>query len=426
MLHLIGKNLWARRYRNGWLLAELIIVSMVIWVLTDPIVVTTHDRGLPTGITEEGMYRLNLAAVSSKSARFEAGEDTPEARAANVRRILSRIRDYEDVRYATLQFRDVGPFCSSSWSRSLNTDSLHYYPYMVMFFEPQSQFFSTFGFEEVEGQTNEELDRMPFENKEVVMTVDPVPGVVSLGYRYVDFKTDTLNWIIKATIGKLRMRNGMQPQNVLAEPQQLEKFEIPEEVCIVFRTKPAINETQFMQHFRPWAEKELRVGNLYMRSVKSYHEVIADNDEENTVNYTYRVNLLMGGFFLISLCLGVSGTFWMQTRNRREEVGIMKSFGARSVYIIRMLLGEGIVLSTLATLTGCLIYLQYALKEGLYTNMWNEQEILPIYWVNRFPLHFLGVSLIVWIILLIVVSIGIYIPACSISRITPVDALRDE
>ena len=42
MLHLIGKNLWARRYRNGWLLAELIIVSMVIWVLTDPIVVTTH------------------------------------------------------------------------------------------------------------------------------------------------------------------------------------------------------------------------------------------------------------------------------------------------------------------------------------------------------------------------------------------------
>ena len=51
MLHLIGKNLWARRYRNGWLLAELIIVSMVIWVLTDPIVVTTHDRGLPVSYT---------------------------------------------------------------------------------------------------------------------------------------------------------------------------------------------------------------------------------------------------------------------------------------------------------------------------------------------------------------------------------------
>lgn len=426
MLRLIVKNLWARRYRNGWLLAELIIVSIVIWVLTDPIVVTTHDRSLPTGITEDGMYRLTLATLSPKSARFDAGEDSLEARAANVRRILSRIRGYEDIRYATLQFENVGPFCGSSWSDSLVPDSLHSYPYMMMFFEPQSQFFSTFGFEEVEGQSNEELDRMFFGNKEVVMTVDPIPGIASLGYRYVNFKTNTLNWVIKATIGKLRMRNGMQPQNVLIEPQSLEKFDIPEDVCVVFRAKPGINESQFLRRFRPWAEKELRIGNLYMRGVKSYREVIADNDEENTVNYTYRVNLLMGGFFLISLCLGVSGTFWMQTRSRREEVGIMKSFGGRSVYIIRMLLGEGLILSTLATLIGCFIYLQYALKEGLYTNMWNEQEILPIYWVNIFPLHFLGVSLIVWSILLIVVSIGIYIPARSISRITPVDALRDE
>ena len=60
MLHLIGKNLWARRYRNGWLLAELIIVSMVIWVLTDPIVVTTHDRGLDRKST-----RLNSSHTDS-------------------------------------------------------------------------------------------------------------------------------------------------------------------------------------------------------------------------------------------------------------------------------------------------------------------------------------------------------------------------
>lgn len=426
MLSLIIKNLWARRYRNGWLLAELIIVSIVIWVLTDPIVVTTHDRSLPTGIQEEGMYRVVLATLSSKSARFDAGEDSLEARAANVRRILSRIRSYEEVQYATLQFENIGPFCSSTWSDDVTPDTLHSYSFMIMFFEPQSEFFRTFGFEEVEGQTNEKLDQMFFGNKEIAMTTHPMPDFPSLGYRYVDLKADTLQWTAKATIGKLRMRNGMQPQNVLLYPHRLEQSDIPEEVCIVFRTKPDINETQFLQHFRPWAEKELRIGNLYVRSVKSYRDVIADNDEENRVNYTYRVNLLMGGFFLVSLCLGVSGTFWMQTRSRREEVGVMKSFGGRSVYIIRMLLGEGILLATLGTVVGCFIYLQYALKEGLYTNMWDKSEILPIYWVNIFSLHFIGVSLIVWIILLIVVSIGIYIPARSISRISPVAALRDE
>lgn len=426
MLRLIFKNLWARRYRNGWLLAELVIVSIVVWVLADPIIVTTHDRSLPTGITEEGMYRLTLATLSPKSARFDAGEDSPEARAANVRRILSSIRNYEDIQCATLQFEDIGPFCVSTWSGSLDPDSLHSYSYMMMFFEPRSQFFRTFGFEEVEGQTNRGLDEMDFGNKEVAMTIDPIPGGSILGYRYVDFKTDTLIWTVKATVGKLRMRNGMQPQNVLIKPHRLEQSSIPEGVCIVLRVKEGVNETQFLQRFRPWAEKELRIGNLYMRGMKSYRQVIKDNDEGNTVNYTYRVNLLMGAFFLISLCLGVSGTFWMQTRSRREEVGVMKSFGGRSGYIIRMLLGEGAVLATVATLVGCLFYLQYVLREGLYTNMWSKSEMSPMYWVNVFPLHFMGVSLIVWVILLIVVSIGIYIPARSISRITPVDALRDE
>lgn len=103
MLHLIIKNLWARRYRNGWLLAELIIVSIVIWVLTDPVVVMTHDRNLPTGITEEGMYRLTMATLSPKSARFDANEDSLEARVANVRRIVSRLQGYDDIQFVTLQ-----------------------------------------------------------------------------------------------------------------------------------------------------------------------------------------------------------------------------------------------------------------------------------------------------------------------------------
>ena len=44
MLKLILKNLWARRRRNGWLLAELILVSIVTWIILDPVIVTTYDR----------------------------------------------------------------------------------------------------------------------------------------------------------------------------------------------------------------------------------------------------------------------------------------------------------------------------------------------------------------------------------------------
>ena len=73
----------------------------------------------------------------------------------------------------------------------------------------------------------------------------------------------------------------------------------------------------------------------------------------------------MAAFFLVNLCLGVIGTFWLQTRTRREEVGVMLSFGATRSDIVRLLMGEGTVLTVVASLTGFLLYLQYALKEGL-------------------------------------------------------------
>ncbi len=429
MNRLILKNLWARRYRNGWLLAELIVVSIVIWVLADPVVVLTHDRSLPTGIADEGMYRISLATLPPSSARYDAAEDGKEARIANVRRMLSRVRDHKDVQSATLQFESIGPFCISSWNTGVQTDTTQaYYSFMQMFFEPQSDFFRTFGFEEVEGQTNEQLDRMPFGYKEMCMTTNPIPGEASLGFRAMDLKADTVKWMAKATVGKIRMRNGMQPMNVLMMPTTLDRraANIPKDVHIVFRTKPGVSEGQFLHGFRQWANSNLRIGNLYMRSVKSYRTIIQEDDDMNGVYYTYRLHLTMAVFFLISLLLGVAGTFWMQTRSRREEVGVMKSFGARGANIVRMLLGEGWVLTTVATAIGCFLYLQYAVSENLYTNMWSETDMSPEYWVNNFWPHFFGVSAIVWAILLVVVSIGIYIPARSLSKITPVEALRDE
>ena len=49
MFKLIWKNLWARRRKNGWLLAELILVSIISWVVLDPVIVVTHDRNIPLG-----------------------------------------------------------------------------------------------------------------------------------------------------------------------------------------------------------------------------------------------------------------------------------------------------------------------------------------------------------------------------------------
>ena len=40
MFTLILKTLWARRRRNGWLLAELILVAVLSWIIFDPVIVS--------------------------------------------------------------------------------------------------------------------------------------------------------------------------------------------------------------------------------------------------------------------------------------------------------------------------------------------------------------------------------------------------
>ena len=99
MIRLIMKNLWARRRKNGWLLAELILVSIVTWVIVDPLVVLTHDRNLPEGYRPDHLFLLQLASYPAGSEQFRAEENDTLARKANFERLLNKLKHYEGVKY---------------------------------------------------------------------------------------------------------------------------------------------------------------------------------------------------------------------------------------------------------------------------------------------------------------------------------------
>ena len=63
MLKLILKNLWARRVRNAWLLAELILVTVLTWYITDPLFVLSYNQTLPLGYEPDGLLLLLLLLV---------------------------------------------------------------------------------------------------------------------------------------------------------------------------------------------------------------------------------------------------------------------------------------------------------------------------------------------------------------------------
>ena len=72
MIRLILHTLWARRRRNGWLLAELILVSVISWAIFDPVIVSLHDRSLPLGYDADRMAIISFGEFPPEAPGYDA------------------------------------------------------------------------------------------------------------------------------------------------------------------------------------------------------------------------------------------------------------------------------------------------------------------------------------------------------------------
>lgn len=431
MFRLILKTLWARRRRNGWLLAELILVAVLSWIIFDPVIVVTYDRHLPLGYDADRLCMVSVGMLQPQAPGYDAQATDSASLMQAYMSIVERARQHPDVEQATpiLSFAYPGSQGSSTSGLTAAGDSLRL-DLMFIEFLPHTHFFETYGFRTGQGSmTPEQLSDYAYNEANVVLTEGALEGlfhtrVFNRQRCWEADEEDTLYVPVVGTVGTFKYANNWRPIPVaftpVLHPDILSNLD---DMHVVIRLKEGVSTDRFLHDFKLWMVRQMRAGNLYARDLQSYDAI--NKACEFDATSLYRRNLSIALFFLINLCLGVIGTFWLQTRTRREEVGIMLSYGATPRRIRLQLLGEGMVLTTVATLIGCFLYLQYGLSEGLNKgNAW-MQATTPC-WVDHFGQHFAIVSLIIYFILLVVVLVGIYIPARRISTIPPTEALRDE
>lgn len=431
MWKLILKNLWSRRRRNGWLLAELILVAILSWYIFDPVMVVTYERHLPLGYDADRLCMVSVGMLPQEAPGYEPQAADSASLMQTYLNLVDRARQHPDVEQATpvLSFVYPGAMGNGTSSFIAEGDSVAHTALFIEFL-PHTHFFETYGFQSGKGSMSaaqlSDLDNGDY----YIMTEDLLEGMFRTHiYRnqrcWKVNGADTCYTAVKGTVKSCKYLSDKRPVPIVFMPLQNPDIRSSlDNMRIVVRLKEGVRMERFLHDFRSWMLRQLRIGNLYARELQSYDEINAAREfSDSTV--LYRRSLSIALFFLVNLCLGVIGTFWMQTRTRREEVGVMLSYGATPHRIRLLLLGEGTALTTLATFIGCFIYLQYAFSEGLNTGSSLMEAVTPS-WVDNFGLHFFLVSLMVYVILQLVVWIGIYIPARRISSISPTEALRDE
>lgn len=441
MFSLIFKNIWARRKRNGWLFIELVTVAIVSWVIFDPVVVGLYVRNLPTGYDVDRLCRISLGRYYEGASEFSAEADTTLLE--DIDRIMYQARNLPNVESSTqlLGFAYPGSSGNSNSAYCNPSDTTKMLRVQNMYYKPRTDFFRTFGIQPADGYTVEQLEEAALPANSMLLSEDGANELYGSNRTHMVgtlppyFLAMVPQWQDKevtAVFKPFKANNGNR-----AIPVAFYKFsendhngiDIPAQTFILVRLKDGANLDKFMEDFDSGLAKQLHSGNLYARSITKYTTVM-ENRDRYYLN-AMRMRYVLAAFFMISLCLGVIGTFWLQTKVRKEDVGVMLSFGGTPNYIIRMLMGEGVLLTTIAVVIGCLVYMQYGISEGLVNDyLWGgaraDSPMVADSWIDSFPLHFLIVSGIIWLIMTIVVLIGIYIPAHKISHVQPTEALRDE
>lgn len=426
MLGQIIRHLWNNRRHNLWIIMELIVIAIVSWIVIDPLFVWNYNRSIPDGYEADGLYRLQL---------MRNPEDTVSNPADDYRQIMRKIRALPSVEAAACVLGGAYPSSSGMNANKIAMDTTVITTTFIPFFR-DDDFFRTWRFRSASDGTWETLENLEVPDDGIILSED---AAASLGGKDVVGKTvrecygDSTSYRVVALMQPFKMRNGMPPCAVRLLPFV---GEIPEwgfnGMRIFVRAKEGISGARFQEEFLQWADANLMQGSLVFQDFLPFHEIQMASDLEKGVTNEVRSKYILALFFLFNLLLAVSGTFWMNTCARHEEIGIRLSYGASPVGIRLMLLGEGMVLTTVAVLVGCFIYFHWAYMEGLYAygDLFSFEQTMvgpsDSYLPGHFGLHFVAVSLLVYGLMALVTCLGVYVPARRISTISPVEALKDE
>lgn len=423
MLQQIMNMLWNSRRHNLWIMLELVVITIVSWAVLDPLFVLTYNQSIPNGYDAEGLYRLEVTRNKA---------DTLSVPARDFERIMQGLRHHKDIESATCVLSGAYPSSPGNNMNRVFKDSVEVRMTYIPFFT-NSGFFRTWRFRSAKDGAWETLEKLEVPKSSVIMSEDAVmllsEGKDLIG-QSVYSTYDSTEIRVAGIMKPIKMRNSMQPYLVrlvsYGNEEQMPSWAFDSGLRIFFRTKADVSEGRFIEEFMSWVDDNLSSGSLVFTKLTPFHEVQRESDLQEGATNEIRMKYALAYFFMINLLLAVSGTFWLHTRTRREEIGIRLSYGASPGGICRMLIGEAFIMTTIAVFVGCFLYFQWAYYEGFYTLDDGVPGYGDLYLTNHFFAHFCIVSLLVYVVMMAVTWLGVYIPAHSISRISPVEALRDE
>lgn len=405
-------------WRSNWaLLAELLIVSSVVWYIVDCTYVLVVRAMEPTGFDITNCYRIEVSEMEEGALGYDpAHSDSDETKIADRLALIDRLRHDEDIEAAAYSWRN-DPFQGAYMGNMLKCDTLEA---QVRSIVCQPDFIKVFRYQGTDGKTPEQLAALLKDRN--ILVSDGVYGKDFdmsrlAGKPLILHLEDSVPWRYAGAIVPVKRFTWEEAStaNVALMPMTYRQMTGGGMgMSLAIRVKDSRTQG-FADRFREKIKgQKMRVGNLYISDFTSYEDLKKDSETSvNTQMNYYIVGII---FLMLNVFLGLLGTFWFRTQHRFPEIGLQKVIGATNTDITLRLFAEAMLLMTIAFIPSLLIDFNIA-----------HAELTMYYCGTTLSVpRFIVCALISYALMMLIICLGIWFPAVKAIKANPVEVLRGE
>ncbi len=414
------KNEWRS---NLFLFVELLLVFAVLWYIVDLTTVTARVYNAPMGFDTDHCYNISIDKLTSKSAAYTPGI-TADEDMEHLLQLTERLRHHPGVEAVAIS-QNCYPYNEGSNSMSIGVDTTMM---EARLYWVGPGFFRLFRYTAADGAAPDKMDEA-MSNDQLVISSNLTDGYSALGMKDATslLGSDVALWSQES--GQ-RRRVGAVGTPVrwshfytthewggayiaaALTMDRLKRFGDPRYINVSLRVTPE-EDHDFSTRLMDAADRLYQVGNLYLLDITSYKDIRHQCELEDMNDLKTRLCVL--GFLLMNIFLGVIGTFWFRTQHRRREVALRMAMGSSQLAVFSRLMGEGLILLTLATIPAAVL----ALNVGF-------AELVD---VTKLPFdaeRFIFGILLTWLLMALMIIGGVWYPASKAMKVQPAEALHDE
>lgn len=398
---------------NVWLIVELSIVFLAIWLLCVMFWVRASGLLEPIGIDRHNVYTLSLKAVPKESPKYlTLGEGDTNLK--DFLAVVARIKANPNVEYVGFHNNGV-PYNYNHYGNLVHradiNDSINFYANMRLI---SPEMIKVLGIKSLRGTSPEKMMEM-LERGEVLLSNNVVyekshRNPFDLVGKEVFLGNDTARTFRVGDIVQHIRRTDYEAayNGTLLRALDLDTQWASADLAI--RVKPGKGK-KFEEDFKNDASLRGQ-RNIYFSDLQTLDNIREGTQRSVEVDLNFYWVMLL--FLLVTVFLGLIGSFWFRMQQRVGEIALRKVCGAKRGDIMRRVFSEGLILLLCATMVAaaCVWPFYKKLEELFYGEL-------------QVP-HFIFTEISTMLIMALGVIVSVWYPAAKAMRIKPAEAVKEE